>query len=47
MNKFMNENWEEIHKEVKPGIKKALGVALKEIASRIFSKIPYDDIFLP
>ncbi|KAK6633714.1 hypothetical protein RUM44_004321 [Polyplax serrata] len=47
INLFLNENWQEIFKELYPVIQEALGSAFKAIASRIFSKVPYDDIFLP
>lgn len=46
MNKFLNENWKEILGEVQPAFQEALGATFKEIATRLFTKVPYDDIFL-
>ncbi|KAL0281109.1 UNVERIFIED_CONTAM: hypothetical protein PYX00_002205 [Menopon gallinae] len=46
MNAFLNENWKEILQEIQPAVEEALGQAFKEIARRLFSKVPYDDIFL-
>lgn len=46
MNAFLNENWKEILHELRPSVQEALGAAFKEIARRLFSKVPYDDIFL-
>ncbi|EEB19876.1 protein takeout precursor, putative [Pediculus humanus corporis] len=47
LNQFLNENWKEIFAEINPAITQALGTAFKEIATRLFNKIPYDDVFLP
>ncbi|XP_046979721.1 protein takeout-like [Schistocerca americana] len=45
MNKFLNENWEEILKELKPSIEEAFGLAFKDIANNVFHKVPYTDVF--
>ncbi|XP_047097006.1 protein takeout-like [Schistocerca piceifrons] len=47
MNNFINENWDVILKELKPGISDVLGAIFQDISNRIFSKVPYDKIFLP
>ncbi|XP_014241740.1 protein takeout [Cimex lectularius] len=44
MNIFLNENWQDILKELKPTISSAFGAAFKEIANRVFSKIPINQI---
>lgn len=46
MNKFLNENWSEILKELHPSIEAALSQAFKEIANRIFLKVPVNQIVL-
>lgn len=47
MNQFLNENWRDILNELKPAITFAVEEILKGIINRIFSKIPYEDVFLP
>jgi len=46
MNLFINENWRDILKELKPSIQDTISQILQNIINRIFAKIPYDDIFL-
>ncbi|XP_047097512.1 protein takeout-like [Schistocerca piceifrons] len=45
--KFLNENSEEIAKEVVPVIQEALAASFKEMAERVFSKVPYNSVFPP
>ncbi|XP_049839819.1 protein takeout-like [Schistocerca gregaria] len=45
--KFLNENSEEITKELKPAIDEALGVSFKEMARKVFGSVPYNSIFPP
>lgn len=45
-NKFLNENWMEILKELRPVLNKAIGEISKGIISPIFAKFPYDQMFL-
>lgn len=47
INVFLNENWDELHKDVQPVIEKSLSAAYTDIASKLFSKVPFDEIFLP
>ncbi|XP_055904269.1 protein takeout-like [Eupeodes corollae] len=47
MNKFLNENWVEVYKELKPVISEAIGKILLTIANGVYSKHAYADIFLP
>lgn len=46
MNLFLNENWRDILKELKPAISYAIEEVLKSIINRIFNKVPYYDMFL-
>lgn len=46
MNQFLNQNWRDILNELKPAITFAVEEILKGIINRIFSKIPYNEIFL-
>jgi len=46
LNAFLNENWSPILEDLKPGIEEALSQTFKEIANRVFLKVPYDQIFL-
>lgn len=46
MNLFLNENWRDILTELKPAINLALEELFKGIINRIFSRIPYNDIFI-
>ncbi|XP_063235124.1 protein takeout-like [Bacillus rossius redtenbacheri] len=45
MNKFLNENWQDIFKEIKPSLEQTLQNVFKNIAEHFFSQIPYDHIF--
>lgn len=47
MNQFLNENWRDILNELKPAVTLAVEEILKSIINRIFSKVPYSDIYLP
>lgn len=47
MNVFLNENWPEILKELKPAINYAIEELFKSIINRIFAKLPYEEYFLP
>lgn len=46
MNRFLNENWEIAFNELKTGYSKSFGKIFKEISNRIFTKVPFDQIFL-
>lgn len=45
-NQFLNENWMDILRELKPVLTKAIGGIYKAVAEPIFSKFPYADLFL-
>ncbi|XP_026285874.2 protein takeout-like [Frankliniella occidentalis] len=47
MNTFLNQNWPDILRELKPSIDDTFGAAFQALASRIFAKVPYNNIFLP
>lgn len=46
MNKFMNDNWELMFNELKGPFQDAFGEVFKEVSNRLFSKVPFEDIFL-
>lgn len=46
-NRFLNENWKEILRELKPVLTEAIGGIYKAIGDPIFRKFPYEDLFLP
>ncbi|KAK9497011.1 hypothetical protein O3M35_012805 [Rhynocoris fuscipes] len=45
MNKFMSENWEAVYKELKPVVNEAVSAILKDVAEKVFSKFPMDELF--
>lgn len=45
-NHFLNENWMEILKELKPVLTKSIASIYRAIAEPIFAKFPYSDLFL-
>lgn len=45
MNTFLNQNSDEVLKELKPAISDGFGAVFKEISNRVFSKLPLDKIF--
>lgn len=47
MNVFLNENWEDILRELQPPMEEALGLTFKAVANRIFHKVPLNQIVLP
>ncbi|XP_073974545.1 protein takeout-like [Rhodnius prolixus] len=44
LNTVLNENWKEILTDLKPAISKAFGAAFKDLANRVFSKVPLDKV---
>lgn len=46
MNTFLNENWRDILKELKPSISFAIEEIFKSIINRVFIKVPYEELFL-
>lgn len=47
MNLFLNENWSDILRELKPSIVDAFTTIISSVINSMFSKIAYDDIFEP
>uniref|UniRef100_A0A182NCX8 Uncharacterized protein n=1 Tax=Anopheles dirus TaxID=7168 RepID=A0A182NCX8_9DIPT len=47
MNVFLNENWEDILKELKPAIIGAFTKIFRAVISNVFENVPYDELFLP
>lgn len=45
MNRFLNENWQDILAELKPSIIDAFTQIFSGIINSVFSRLPYDDIF--
>lgn len=45
-NAFLNENWSEILKELKPVLRKAIGDIAASVISPVFAEFPYDSLFL-
>jgi hypothetical protein len=45
MNTFLNENWKELLRELRPAIGEALGQVVVTILTNIFKLVPYDEAF--
>lgn len=45
MNQFLNDNWQDILKELKPAIVKAFVQIFQSVVSNIFNKVPYAEMF--
>lgn len=45
-NLFLNENWQDILNELKPALKRAMAQIIKGVINPIFTKFPYNDLFL-
>ncbi|KAF4528513.1 hypothetical protein B566_EDAN015252, partial [Ephemera danica] len=45
MNIFLNENSQEVFKDLAPALEEAFGEAFKQICNRIFLKVPFKTIF--
>lgn len=46
-NKFLDENWKEIDKDLGPAISETIAQICVQIASSLFDRIPYNQLFLP
>jgi len=46
MNQVMNDNWEDLYKDVRSGYEDVIGAALQNYANKLFSRVPFDQIFL-
>lgn len=47
MNKFLNENWRDVSHDLGPAVSETISVIVTSILKGYFTKIPYDEIFLP
>uniref|UniRef100_A0A182W181 Uncharacterized protein n=1 Tax=Anopheles minimus TaxID=112268 RepID=A0A182W181_9DIPT len=47
MNQFLNDNWEDILKELKPAIIGAFTKIFRAIITNVFENVPYDELYLP
>ena len=45
MNLFLNENWSDILRELKPSITSAFAKIFKGTIGKVFDKIPYEELF--
>ncbi|XP_075146373.1 uncharacterized protein LOC142220873 [Haematobia irritans] len=46
MNLFLNENWEDIYRELKPSIESAFGKIFFSVIANVFTKYPYNKYFV-
>ncbi|XP_058060767.1 protein takeout-like [Anopheles bellator] len=46
MNVFLNENWQDILKELKPAIAAAFTKIFEAVVSNVFNKVPYSELYL-
>lgn len=45
-NKFANDNWEDILREIKPAMANSMAQIYKSILNNLFGNIPYDEMFI-
>lgn len=45
MNKFMNENWREVDKDLNKSISEAFLQIYSDISEKFYSKLPFDELF--
>lgn len=45
-NRFLNENWKDLFEELKPSFQDSFSALFKEIAARVFDRVPIKDMFL-
>lgn len=46
MNRFIKENWKNIFDDMKPSLFEAFAGIFKNMLNKIFSTVPYDEMFL-
>ncbi|CAO1387006.1 unnamed protein product [Diamesa hyperborea] len=46
MNLFLNDNWQDILKELKPSISEALSQIFAALINAVFNKVPYNEIWI-
>jgi hypothetical protein len=45
-NRFFNENWMQIHEELKPKLFEAIASIYESLINKVFAAIPYDEMFI-
>lgn len=45
MNKFMNDNWEDVAKDLNPSFEDTINSILTGIVNSLFTKVPYEELF--
>lgn len=45
-NRFLNENWNDIFKEIKANIFDAFSLIAENVIRNVFNKVPYQDLFI-
>uniref|UniRef100_A0A1B6EIA4 Uncharacterized protein n=2 Tax=Cuerna arida TaxID=1464854 RepID=A0A1B6EIA4_9HEMI len=45
MNTFLNENWEDVYKQLKPSIERSFSQLMTTIGSKLLEKTPYSKMF--
>jgi len=46
INTILNDNWQSVYADVRPGYEESFGTLFKMLANNLFSRVAYDDIFL-
>jgi hypothetical protein len=46
INRVMNDNWDVVFTDVREGYEKSFGLIFKDLANRVFTRVPLKDIFL-
>lgn len=46
INRVINENWDVVFTDVRDGYEKSFGLIFKDLANRVFTRVPLKDIFL-
>lgn len=45
MNDFMSRNWEVVFQELKPVVDQAISAILTDVASKVFDRFPFAELF--
>lgn len=45
-NQFLNENWEDIYRELKPSVEAAFGKVIETLINNVFASLQYKNAFL-
>lgn len=46
INKVLNENWESLFNDVKAGYDESFALIFKDLANRVFNRVPFNEIFI-